>query len=416
MAPLDHYWSLAIEEQFYWLWPVALVAILRLPRRGRSTVVLTLTVLAGLAAPLIAWRWGSAAAYWATPARLAEILVGVAVAVALDHRWAARRRLPRWVRWLAPAGLLVIMAAAVTWPSDSGPAYRGWMPLFALASAALIVGLQVDGPVRRVFAHPTLVSLGVISYGVYLYHWPVYGLLDEQRIGWSAEPLFVLRVGVTLALATASFLWLEEPIRRRRRSFRQSLTAAVAITVPVAMAAVLLPIDRPGFWTGSADAREAVAIDDDAPLTPVVPGGVAAGTDFEVDRILGRGIRHRDRRQCRGATNDHGPANVASHRPASGGSDHLDVVARCGHDHHPGERAGRRCRCAGPPRNAVASPRESLSSATRPRPHWVRGWCSSRQSAPSWPRCRSGGRRHVASFAPATPRENSTISSATDAR
>jgi lysophospholipase L1-like esterase len=88
---------------------------------------------------------------------------------------------------------------------------------------------------------------------------------------------------VTLALAAASFVWLEEPIRRRRWSFRQSLTGAMAVTVPVAMAALLLPIERPGFWAGSSDAREQVEIDPDAPLTPVVPDDPSEPVDTSPD-------------------------------------------------------------------------------------------------------------------------------------
>ena len=108
--PLDHYWSLSIEEQFYWVWPVAVLGLLRLARRRprwtllRSLIVLY--VLTALAAPIIAWQWGPDAAYWATPARASEMVAGALLAV----WWSARGSQPvvpstaaRQLGWLGGA-------------------------------------------------------------------------------------------------------------------------------------------------------------------------------------------------------------------------------------------------------------------------------------------------------------------------
>ena len=166
--PLDHYWSLAIEEQFYWVWPmvfIGLVAVAR--RRGVKvfTVVAWLTGLSAVAAPVIAQVWGANAAYWATPARICEILAGALVAC-----WLHGRSVPRGVAPLAPISLGVLTVACVLFPDGHGPAYQGALPLVAAASAALIVGLQAAGPVRSLLAARPFVGLGKISYGVYLYH------------------------------------------------------------------------------------------------------------------------------------------------------------------------------------------------------------------------------------------------------
>ena len=136
-SPLDHYWSLAIEEQFYWVWPLAMVLVLRAGRRRRVLVVGALTVAAAMVAPLIAAVWGADAAYWATPARLAEILVGALLAVVL-HARRSPRTLPRPIAWLGVIGIGAIAWAALTWPAAGGPAYEGWLPLFALATAGLV--------------------------------------------------------------------------------------------------------------------------------------------------------------------------------------------------------------------------------------------------------------------------------------
>ena len=105
-SPLEHYWSLSIEEQFYWVWPVALWAMLRLARRRSwsiTALVVGLTIAMSAIAVAIAVWFGPDAAYWATPARLPEILVGASVACLSAS---PRIRLPDvWDRrWSAPAG------------------------------------------------------------------------------------------------------------------------------------------------------------------------------------------------------------------------------------------------------------------------------------------------------------------------
>ncbi|HEY4332893.1 MAG TPA: acyltransferase, partial [Ilumatobacteraceae bacterium] len=119
-SPLDHYWSLSIEEQFYWLWPVALWGLSRVARRRGwrlSSVVAVVTAFFCVCAPVIAIIWGRDAAYWATPARAGEILLGALLAVLL----AEGRIRPR--AWLAPMSLVAVVALGVLLPAASGPAY-----------------------------------------------------------------------------------------------------------------------------------------------------------------------------------------------------------------------------------------------------------------------------------------------------
>jgi peptidoglycan/LPS O-acetylase OafA/YrhL len=243
-SPLDHYWSLAIEEQFYWVWPLALVVILRRPHRGRLLLVGALFALAIIAAPVIAATAGPDAAYWATPARLGELLAGALLAVVL-HR---RPTLPPVASGLAGAGAALVVLAALTWPSASGPAYSGWLPVFALATCALIAGLQVASPLRSWLTWRPLVDLGIISYGVYLFHWPVFVVLDEARLGLPAPLLFVVRVAVTLVLAIASYRVLERPIRTIPAGARATATMAGAACAAVGLVLVLVPVAGRPYW------------------------------------------------------------------------------------------------------------------------------------------------------------------------
>ncbi len=238
-SPLEHYWSLAIEEQFYWVWPLVVLGLLRLVGRRRfAAVVVALTVAMSVVAVVIARTAGPDAAYWATPARLPEILVGCALACVL----ARGRTVPSWMGWWAPAGLVVIVVLAMVLPAASGPAYAGVLPLFALLSASVLAGLQVPGPLRRVLAWAPLVRVGAISYGLYLFHWPVFVLLRER--GWRLDTLGGCAVAFALtgALAAGSYLLLEQPVRRATWHPLPTLRiAAVASVVPLLVGLLVSP-------------------------------------------------------------------------------------------------------------------------------------------------------------------------------
>jgi peptidoglycan/LPS O-acetylase OafA/YrhL len=289
VSPLEHYWSLAIEEQFYWLWPVAFLGLTRLAGtpRGRTRALMLLTALAALTAPFVAVVWGPDAAYWATPARAAEILFGALLAVLVHGRALDRR----WSRLALPAlGLLTI--AVVTFPAVGGPAYEGALPLVAMVSAALLLGLQVEGPVRRALSIRPLVWIGTISYGVYLYHWPLFLILDEQRTGLDGPALLALRFAATFALAEVSFLVLERPIRTSSLPRRPTLVGAVAATAAaIALAVAVIPAGADEYWSLSdeAAASAAIVVSDEplvaAPPVSTAPDGeaVVAPTEVPVD-------------------------------------------------------------------------------------------------------------------------------------
>jgi peptidoglycan/LPS O-acetylase OafA/YrhL len=282
LSPLEHFWSLAIEEQFYWLWPPVLAALLAraATHRSRVVVVAAVTGVAMAAAPVIAQVWGPDAAYWATPARLGEILVGALLAVVLRQA-----TLPRRTALLAPAALAVLAIAVVTFPSSSGPAYEGWLPVVAVVSATLILGLQAEGPTRWALSLAPVVALGRISYGVYLVHWPVYVIVDADRTGIDGAPLTLLRLAITLVIAVASYRLIEQPIRTRQGvPFRLTFSVAATTTVAlVAMALLVVPTGPSNYWSADADAVAAAAIDDDpdAGALTVTPATTSTSTPPE---------------------------------------------------------------------------------------------------------------------------------------
>ncbi len=281
VSPVAHYWSLAIEEQFYLVWPmVALALARRAKRKGRPVLhpIAMLTALCALAAPAIAVVAGPDAAYWATPARLGELLVGATAAAWLVNGG----RVPAGARFLAPAALVAVVALAVVLPAGSGPAYAGWMTPLALVSVALVLSLQVPGAARSALSMPAVVWLGTISYGVYLYHWPVFLLLRQH--GWQlARPGgFVVATSITLAVAVASFYALEQPIRRCNWAPRRTYVVAAATLAAALLVIAEMPTTR-GFLEPDRAVLKAAAIDADAPPIPLLSStSTVAGDDSVV--------------------------------------------------------------------------------------------------------------------------------------
>lgn len=274
-TPVDHFWSLAVEEQFYWCWPLVVLAVFRVAAswRRRAVVAVALAAVFVALAPLVWAVWGPDAAYWSTPARLGEILTGAALAMVTWCRsgtaMSPPRRSTEAVAW---AGLAAVAAAAVLLPSDSGPAYWGLLGVGSLATVAVLAGLRQDvGTLRRLLSARPLVALGRISYGVYLYHWPIFlGI----RPGDSSVAVFAARLGLTLAIAAASYRYLERPFRERRRTIGLAGAtglAAASLGAVGALALVVVP-EADLRYEAPAEAAAAVSIAPaDGPLESLAP-------------------------------------------------------------------------------------------------------------------------------------------------
>ena len=225
-SPLEHFWSLAIEEQFYLLVPAS-VALTR-----RSAHVVAAMVVAGLGG--VALWWGSTDAYVATPVRALEIAAGAALALAAA-RSETVRRLVRWApersratRAASVAAVVVALAVAelaVAWLGPTHDAvFRGGPQLMALCWVVLLAASLPGGPLAPLMSLAPLRWLGTRSYAIYLFHWPLIELTD-----WSPVTVIV----VTLLAAEASYHMVEMPMRRGtgHRTVLVLVGAAVAIAV-----------------------------------------------------------------------------------------------------------------------------------------------------------------------------------------
>ena len=235
-SPVQHYWSLAIEEQFYVVLP--LLVVVCLPRRRVLAGVVAATIVVSLALQLT--LDGVDRVYFGTDTRAAELAVGVGLAMALPWLRSTLARAPWFADALGATSLLATVVLFATVELDATVVGSGAL----LAVTVLWVGLVVGAVLGRRFARalrvPGLPGLGRISYGVYLYHWPVYLLLNAGRVGVDGAPLLALRVGVTLALAGLSAALVELPIRRsewrptRAVAFAGCAVVAVLVTSVVA--------------------------------------------------------------------------------------------------------------------------------------------------------------------------------------
>jgi peptidoglycan/LPS O-acetylase OafA/YrhL len=300
-SPLQHAWSLGVEEQYYIVWPLLLVAVaVVLAARARRQhkratlggVRLTVFLLATLGA------LGSAAAaillasdatrdrvYFGTDTRAQALLVGAAASALLVGDWESLNRgwsliRSRWGRWVArgfPVVGLVLLGVAVHYATGSAREFRSGLLIVVAVAAVLViapVALDQRGPVAAVLAWGPLAWLGSISYGVYLWHWPVFLVLNGQRTGWHGLSLFAVRCAATLAVSVVSWWVIEQPVRKWRpvRVPLLPLAGATAATAAAVTLLVVPVVHKPGV--SALDASLPPGVSPVAVVSPSPPQGV----------------------------------------------------------------------------------------------------------------------------------------------
>jgi peptidoglycan/LPS O-acetylase OafA/YrhL len=219
---LQHLWSLAVEEQFYLLWPPVLVVALRSRpyRRIAKPLLLAAVASAVLMALLYKPYTDPSRVYFGTDTRALALLIGAALAAA-TVRWNLVDRIRDSGRAMLDAAGLVALAAlvwAVSHADEFDPRlYRGGFVVVALLSAALVAAAARPGQpmvLGRALGTRPMVWLGRRSYSVYLWFWPVLMLTRPQLdVSLTGTPLLALRIGLTLVLAAASYRFVECPAR-----------------------------------------------------------------------------------------------------------------------------------------------------------------------------------------------------------
>jgi peptidoglycan/LPS O-acetylase OafA/YrhL len=306
-SPYLHFWSLSIEEQFYVVLPLLLLVLLRLRRHAVVVLLLLTGVVAGSVA-LQVWhaQTDPTYAYYATETRVYQLAAGVLLAL-VTRLITIKGIVGIPLAVLGVAGIVVVGSGAV----DVTPSTRGL--LAAAVSVAAIAGLYAapSGPAARLLALPLPRYLGQISYGTYLWHWPV---ILVTRDVFDVRPLVTVAIAGTVAtgLAALSYEVFERPIRRAKPLDRFPWpVVGVGLTTSVLVAVLVLPpllhadvkpvLANPSAGDLSVIAAEAAWVEEPVPddldltaaLADVPDAGVPCTTeDLEVCvRVTGTGPR-----------------------------------------------------------------------------------------------------------------------------
>ncbi len=257
---LRHLWSLAVEEQFYLTWPLIFTGLMlmggdfRQPKRLLRRFAVAAVVLALASAAWRAYLYvpysDPSRPYYGTDTRAAAILFGAAFAALwrphrLRENTHLRARSRRWAEvlgWGGLAGLLVIFARV----NDYTPFlyYGGFLLVDAATLAVIAAVAHPDTTLGRLLGHPLPRWVGLRSYGIYIWHWPIFAVLRPGE-DWQAPLLVAVAVqfALTFAIAEASYRWLEHPIRKEGfRAYGQRLRALWEVHRPVAAVGAALAI------------------------------------------------------------------------------------------------------------------------------------------------------------------------------
>ncbi|EJN36289.1 acyltransferase family protein [Pseudomonas sp. GM80] len=225
--PLLHIWSLSVEEQFYFIWPLALLLILKLKAQSARLAVASVLVVTSFALAELGVRNEWSSAYFLLPSRAGELLIGALLAFWLAKRQPVNRA-SVIANMLSIVGLLMVLVPAFVLNKTSG--FPGINALIPCAGAGLIIVSRAIGKnlISLMLESRPFVFIGLISYSLYLWHWPLISFLHYSRVEITIE----IALGVVFAsivLGYLSWRFVEQAFRHNNKPVGKGFAAATAL-------------------------------------------------------------------------------------------------------------------------------------------------------------------------------------------
>ena len=283
-SAFEHLWSLAIEEQFYLVWPVVVMVVLARWQLRDLTVVVAVGTILSIAAMVLIFDGGDPTrVYMGTDTRAFSLLVGALFALP-----AIRGQIDRFVgnraRFATVIAVSLLGGIGVMWVVAKGSSdwlFRGGLPAHS-AMSALLAAFVVSGltHVSSVLSARPLVAIGRLSYSLYLWHWPVFVFVNPDRFALDRWLITAIRFAVSLVLSVASYRLVEKPVRfrapwahgsRGRATFAVSMLVAVIVWVAIPVPATTNAVNDAALTAVLASTPIPVTTPPISPVTSTIP-------------------------------------------------------------------------------------------------------------------------------------------------
>ena len=283
-SAFEHLWSLAIEEQFYLVWPVVVMVVLARRQLRDLTVVVAVGTILSIAAMVLIFDGGDPTrVYMGTDTRAFSLLVGALFALP-----AIRGQIDRFVgnraRFATVIAVSLLGGIGVMWVVAEGSSdwlFRGGLPAHS-AMSALLAAFVVAGltHVSSVLSARPLVAIGRLSYSLYLWHWPVFVFVNPDRFALDRWLITAIRFAVSLVLSVASYQLVEKPVRfrapwahgsRGRATFAVSMLVAVIVWVAIPVPATTNAVNDAALTAVLASTPIPVTTPPISPVTSTIP-------------------------------------------------------------------------------------------------------------------------------------------------
>lgn len=238
--PLLHTWSLAVEEQFYFVWPILLLLLTR-ARNSSKTILLALLTLATASFAFCIWYTSHTpmSAFFSSPARVWEFCLGALLVLVPDT---FIRSAQRSCSWLGIGGFAGLLLCAQWIPSTEFPGFVAIFPALSTMAVLLAGAGAPSSPIPRLLSTTPAQAVGGISYSLYLWHWPAL-IVAQQLFPSGSLGVRLAALAVATALAAITHWLVENPIR-----FHPMLAQRPALTLGLALLSACVAVSGIGVW------------------------------------------------------------------------------------------------------------------------------------------------------------------------